>query len=159
MRRSQQQTRDLISLDEFARSIGQAVIDDDVIGVLLAQTRQVLDAEQAWLVDKGSRCVHLYDGETLWQDDRLSAPDQRLLEMTCGGQVVNGSQADLLRGMEHLLAAQPSSSGEGEFVLAVGRRAGREFRPDDESAFGRLVLHAGVALQNHQLVHRLRAES
>ncbi len=159
MRRSQQQTRDLVSLDEFARSIGQAVADDEVIGVLLAQTRQVLDAEQAWLVDRGSRCVHLYDGETLWQDDRLSVPDQRLLEMTRGGRVVNGSQADLLRGMEHLLAAQPTTSGDGEFLLAVGRRAGREFRPDDELAFGRLVLHAGVALQNHQLVHRLRAES
>ena len=133
MRRSQQQTRDLVSLDEFARSIGQAVADDEVIGVLLAQTRQVLDAEQAWLVDRGSRCVHLYDGETLWQDDRLSVPDQRLLEMTRGGRVVNGSQADLLRGMEHLLAAQPDDVGRRR-VPAGGRSTRRPGVPSRRRA-------------------------
>jgi diguanylate cyclase (GGDEF)-like protein len=158
MRRSHQ-TRDLDSLDEFARAIGQAVADDVVIDVLLDQSRQVLDAELTWLVDRGAQRVHLFDGERHWEEDSVSTSDQGLLDMTRGNRVVNGSQPDLLRGMEHLLAAQPTTSGEGEFLLAVGRRAGKAFRSTEESAFARLVLHAGVALQHHQLVHRLRAES
>jgi diguanylate cyclase (GGDEF)-like protein len=157
MRRSQL-NRDLDSLDEFAHAIGQAVADDEVIGVLLAQSRQVLDAQLAWLVDHDSDCVHIFDGERSWREDGLSASDRQLVEMTRGGRLLNGSEPDLVRGMEHLMAAQPTA-GDGEFLLAVGRRTGRAFRSQDESAFGRLVLHAGVALQHHQLVHRLRAES
>ena len=156
VRRTAHEARDLRSVDGLARALAEAVASDTVVEVVLRHAVRVLEADIAWLVSSDEGSVWISDGERTWTGPQHEH-DRLLLIRTADGEVHGDVLPDtVVRGMSRLVAARPT--GDGGFLLVAGRNGGKPFTTAEQDSFGRIALHAGIALENLRLVSRLRSE-
>jgi diguanylate cyclase (GGDEF)-like protein len=139
----------LANLYEFTTEMGRAMLDGRAAAVLLDQTRELMHAEQAWLI------VDDREGATLRV--RLDGRGGTVSE-PCPPMIVEGPL--LLSGEDGMAAPLIGPAGRLG-TLVVGERSGdvRPFAAEDLPLFATLANHASVSLGNSQLVDQLREQA
>jgi diguanylate cyclase (GGDEF)-like protein len=165
------------SLEEvygFTRTLSGAGSRGTVVETLLAETQELLHADRAWLF------VESQEGGRRWALDPIGHAEvellgldspERALHVLAGHSQPTLVSADdtgddmaiLVRALGHrqALIAHLEGTAGTLATLVVADRSGevREFVDDDRRLFEALAGQAGVALDNAELIHRLRSEA
>ncbi len=158
--------RQLRLLDDFTRALGRAATEGNVTAVLLRETAEVLHADGAFLVIRDGDEVTRLDISDGYALPRPAGDLERILLRNLTDEVrlfhESGPVAEHLddAGPTEAMAARLATDDHDDLALVVLERSGslRTFDDDDLSLFQTLAVHAGLALQNMDLVHRLRDE-
>jgi diguanylate cyclase (GGDEF)-like protein len=164
--------RELEDLCHFSQAVGDASDVDLVLHTLLAQVVPLLRAERAEIAVVGtsggvSRLGLGEDGELVRREDPRRPDHEFLRGVMDGGAAVlvarDTKDAVARRwltanGYREAIAVPLTSQGLGTRVLVVADRMGdvRTFDPGDVQVLETVANHAGVALQNRELIERLR---
>ena len=158
-------------LYQLNRSLGEAVLQGDVIPRLLRESVDILHAEAAWLIQLGTdglvRQLHLDpSGEVAVQTasafdvaviDQFRSSDTTIL---IRGEEVSRVDISTI-GHHEAIAASLAVDASRLTALVVADRSGtiRSFDEADVTLLTTLAVHAAVVLRNVDLVDSLRAES
>ncbi|HZT65748.1 MAG TPA: EAL domain-containing protein [Acidimicrobiales bacterium] len=168
---------DLEQLYDFASRMGDAVLDGRVVATVLHEATELMHAESASLfATVGDGWVRMTIGED-GHIVNLPAGDAgaelcRIAEAVGGPVIIGSDEASIRQHGEaaanavrmlaaHQVLATPLVGASGPIgALVVSDRSGnvRGFAADDLPRFATLANHAGVSLENSQLVDRLRQQ-
>ena len=165
------------SLEEvygFTRTLSGAGNRGTVVETLLGQVQELLHADQAWLyveTDEGGRRWSLdASGHAAVEHLAADSPERAVHSMAehrppslVSATDTADQMAILVRALGHrqALVARLQGAAGTLATLVVADRSGevREFVDDDRRLFEALAHQAGVALDNAELIHRLRSEA
>jgi diguanylate cyclase (GGDEF)-like protein len=166
--------RNVEGLYRFSQALGDASDVDLVLHTVLAQVSRLLRAEQVEIAVVGasggvSRLGLGEDGELVrWEDPRR--PNHQFLRGVMDGGLAHLVRRDTADGVERrwltgngyreAIVVPLASRGLVARVLVVADRMGdtRPFDPGDVRVLETAANHAGVTLQNRELIERLRHE-
>jgi diguanylate cyclase (GGDEF)-like protein len=162
-----QQHRQLGELYDFTRVMGDAVLAERTVDVLLHQATELLHADAASVyvtLEDGTRCIAATaDGEVTTTTVGERSPGATVQALARGTDVpllltVETAPAVAALGHRELLVAELRNGATAVGTLVVADRRGEVRRFDDEDLrlFAMLANHAGMALANSQLLDRLR---
>jgi diguanylate cyclase (GGDEF)-like protein len=173
--RSIRERKSLAELYEFTRSVGSSRQDGSLADTLLEKTRDFLRAERAtlWLPALGRYPEVLLTArvDEGVGDEPLGEPDQLRVKVmneghtalvsARGGDDPGATRALRRRGLDEVIVTPLRSGSTVIGILEVGNRLGElsTFGPDDARLLKTLAAHAGVAVENSRLVHRLRHDA
>ncbi|TFV83349.1 bifunctional diguanylate cyclase/phosphodiesterase [Blastococcus sp. CT_GayMR20] len=166
--------RDLEDLYRFSQAVGDASDVDLVLHTVLAQVVPLLRAERAEIAVVGtsggvSRLAVGEDGELVRREDPRRPDHEFLRGVLDGGAalLVPRDTRDVVarrwltaNGYREAIAVPLAGQGLAARVLVVADRMGdvRTFDSDDVRVLETVANHAGVTLQNRELIDRLRHE-
>ncbi|HEX9969362.1 MAG TPA: EAL domain-containing protein, partial [Acidimicrobiales bacterium] len=164
------QHRQLGELYDFTRVMGDAVLAERTVDVLLHQANDLLHSDAAWVyvdVDGTTHCIAATaEGaveDSVVEDWSPGAVVQALAHESDLPVLLTAEDERAVRdlGRREILATELRSGATAVGTLVVADRRGevRRFDAEDLRLFAMLANHAGMALANSQLLDRLRVSA
>ena len=141
-------------LDHFTRRLSAAVIDGNAVRAIVVEAADILHADRAWLLVRDGEAHRLTldeAGEVAWSP--ATADDAEILDRSSERAVLE------LDGESETIHCRVATDEQGRsVVLVVADRSGsvRGFDDGDVRLVQTLATHAGLAIQNLELLDRLR---
>jgi diguanylate cyclase (GGDEF)-like protein len=167
--------RSLEEVYDFTRTLSGAGSRGTVVETLLAQAADLLHADDCWLFlaapeGGGRRWTLGPDGHAISQDLKADCVECQIHDLAVQRHPAlvdaDGAGDELavrlrMLGHNQAMVARLSGTTGNIATLVVADRSGevRPFLKDDLRLFEALVHQAGVALDNAELIHRLRTEA
>ncbi|MDQ1395684.1 MAG: hypothetical protein QOG64_943, partial [Acidimicrobiaceae bacterium] len=150
--------RSLEQLYDFTSVMGDALLEGRVLVTLLEQARELMHAESAWLLLAGEdgSLVRLETDGTEVVSRPLAVDDEQL-----HGTAHESDQPRVVHASRPAIVGPLLGSAGPVGTLVVADRSGevRPFAEEDLQLFATLANHASVALENADLVDRLRQQA